>query len=240
MNIIMGLCGEGSRFKNAGYVLPKYLMVYNGAPMIYHAVETIKIPGKIHFVVREDHLQEHKHLEKLLLGLGDEIIVCKGKTQGAAESLLLTKPYIKDLNAPMLSVNCDQYLNWNPFNLTDQMQREPETNFVVTYNETSPKCSYVREESGFVVEVREKRVISNDATIGFYHWAHTRDFFQDAEQMIAEGHKENGEYYVAPVYNYSIQRGLKVKKFAVNNKDFWPVGTPDDLMRFTVHTAFFD
>lgn len=240
MNIIMGLCGEGSRFKQAGYSLPKYLIAMHGAPMIYHAVETIKIPGKIHFVVREDHLLEHKHLEKLLLGLGDEIIICKNKTQGAAESLLLAKPYIKDLTAPMLSVNCDQYLNWTPFNLIDQMQREPETSFIVTYKETSPKCSYVKEKDGLIIEVREKQVISNDATIGFYHWAHTQDFFQDAEQMIADQHKENGEYYVAPVYNYSINRGLTVKKFSIDNNEFWPVGTPDDLTRFFGHNADFD
>lgn len=240
MNIILGLCGEGSRFKNAGHTLPKFLIAYHGAPMIYHAVETIKIPGKIHFIVREDHLQEHKHLEKLLLGLGDEIIVCKGKTQGAAESLLLAKPHIKDMNAPMLSVNCDQYLGWNPFNLIDEMQRNPDTSYIVTYNETSSKCSYVREENNLVVEVREKKVISNDATIGFYHWAKTADFFQDAEAMIADGHKENGEYYVAPVYNYSIRRGLKVKKFSIDNSEFWPVGTPDDYMNFISKNTDFD
>jgi len=186
MNIIMGLCGDGSRFKNVGFSLPKFLMIYNGAPMIYHAVETIKIPGKIHFVVREDQLLENKHLEKLLLGLGDEIIISKGRTRGAAESLLLAKNYIKDLNAPMLSANCDQYLSWNPFNLTDQMQQEPDVN------------------------------------------------------LIADDHKENGEYYVAPVYNYSIQRGLKVKKYAIDNKEFWPVGTPDDFMYFNGNTTFFD
>jgi hypothetical protein len=29
--------------------------------------------------------------------------------------------------------------------------------------------------------------------------------------------KDNNEYYVAPVYNYSIRRGLKVKKFELSN-----------------------
>jgi dTDP-glucose pyrophosphorylase len=240
MNIIMGLCGEGSRFKNVGHVLPKYLIVYHGAPMIYHAVETIKIPGRIHFVVREDHLHEHKHLEKLLLGLGHEIIVCKGKTQGAAESLLLAKSHIQNLNNPMISVNCDQYLSWHPFNLVDEMQRNPETSYIVTYNETSPKCSYVREKNNHIVEVREKKVISNDATIGIYHWAHTRDFFQDAESMIADNHRENGEYYIAPVYNYSISRGLDVRKFAIDNTQFWPVGTPDDYSHFLQNNPDFD
>ena len=240
MNIILGMCGQGSRFARAGSALPKYLIAYHGAPMIYHSVETLKIPGKIHFIVREDHLQQYKFLEKMLLGLGDEIIVCKGNTQGAAESLLLAKPHITDLNAPMISLNCDQYLSWNPHNLISEMERNPETSYIVTYKETSTKCSYVREDQGKVVEVREKKVISNDATIGLYHWAHTQDFFNDAETMIRDGHKENNEYYVAPVYNYSIARGLDVRKFSIKNEEFWPVGTPDDLMDFQGRNTGFD
>ena len=239
MNIIIGMCGLGSRFTKAGYILPKYLIAYHGAPMIYHSLETLKISGRIHFVVREDHLLEHKFLEKMLLGLGDEIIVCKGNTDGAAQSLLLAKPYIKNQDAPMISLNCDQYLSWNPHALKDEMARNPETSYIVTYNETSDKCSYVREEHNRVVEVREKKVISNDATIGLYHWAHTRDFFKDAEAMIADDHRENNEYYVAPVYNYSIARGLAVNKFSIKNEEFWPVGTPDDLMNFqNLNTGF--
>jgi dTDP-glucose pyrophosphorylase len=236
----MGMCGLGSRFTKAGSTLPKYLIAYHGAPMIYHSVETLKIPGRIHFVVREDHLLEYKFLEKMLLGLGDEIIVCKGNTDGAAQSLLLAKSHIKDHTAPMISLNCDQYLSWNPYALKDEMTRNPETSYIVTYNETSNKCSYVREENNKVVEVREKKVISKDATIGLYHWAHTQDFFKDAEAMIADDHRENNEYYVAPVYNYSIARGLEVKKFSIKNEEFWPVGTPDDLMDFQNRNTGFD
>lgn len=240
MNIIIGMCGLSSRFTKAGSIIPKYLMAYHGAPMIYHSVETLKIPGRIHFVVREDHLLEYKFLEKMLLGLGDEIIVCKGNTDGAAQSLLLAKLHIKNQNDPMISLNCDQYLSWNPYALKDEMIRNPETSYIVTYNETSNKCSYVREKNNRVVEVREKKVISKDATIGLYHWAHTRDFFNDAEIMIANQHTENNEYYVAPVYNYSIARGLDVRKFSIKNEEFHPVGTPDDLIRFQHLNTGFD
>jgi dTDP-glucose pyrophosphorylase len=240
MNIFIGLCGQGSRFKNAGYELPKYLIVYHGAPMIYHSVETIGLRGRIHFIARKDHLERFDFLEKLLLGLGDEIIIIDKETQGAAESLLLAKPYIKNLNDPMLSVNCDQYMQWQSYLFNDTIQQNPETNYIVTYKESSPKCSYIREENDRVVEVREKKVISNDATVGYYHWAHTRDFFQDAEQMIADGHKENGEYYVAPVYNYSIERGLEVQKFPLVSEQFWPVGTPNDLAKFQRKSTRFD
>jgi dTDP-glucose pyrophosphorylase len=240
MNIIIGLAGEGSRFKNAGYNLPKFLVVYHGAPMIYHAVDTIGLTGKIHFVVQEEHLQKYRFLEKMLLGLGNEIIPVKEKTAGAAESLLLAKPYITNHNDPLLSVNCDQYLSWKGHKFQQQLNSDPETSYIVTYKETSNKCSYVREQNECVVEVREKKIISNDATIGYYHWAHTSDFFIDAEQMIADEYKENNEYYVAPVYNYSIARGLKVKKYPIANNEFWPVGTPSDYQQFEDSNPDFD
>lgn len=240
MNILLGMCGLGARFVQAGYKIPKFLIVYHGAPMIYHSIETLKIPGKKYFIVLEQHLREYKFLEKMLLELGDEIIISKSYTRGAAETLLLAKPYIKNLDQPMISLNCDQYLSWNPSLLIEEMKANLETSYIVTYKETSEKCSYVREHNGRVVEVREKKVISNDATIGVYHWAHTKDFFNDAEQMINNNHRENNEYYVAPVYNYSISRGLDVKKFSVDQNNFWPVGTIDDLKYFKENNRGFD
>jgi dTDP-glucose pyrophosphorylase len=239
MNIFFGLCGEGSRFKKEGYDIPKYLIPYHGAPMIYHSVETLKIPGKIHFIVKVEHLQLYPYLEKMLLSLGNEIIPCYKPTEGAAQSLLLAKDYV-DQSMPMISVNCDQYMDWSPRLFLEEMTRNTDISYILTYKEKSNKCSYVKKnKEGYVVKVREKKVISNDATIGVYHWAKTSDFFKDAESMIDAGIKENNEYYVAPVYNWSISRGLKIKNFEVSSEQFWPVGTVDDLKHFLEHNKNF-
>jgi dTDP-glucose pyrophosphorylase len=240
VNIFFGLCGEGTRFKNNGYDIPKYLIPYHGAPMIYHAVETLKIPGKIHFIVKVEHLKKYTYLEKMLLALGNEIIPCYSATEGAAQTLLLSKNCIENLEAPFISVNCDQYLNWSPSLFLEELSKNTDTSYIVTYKENSNKCSYVKiNNEGFVVEVREKKVISNDATVGIYHWARTGDFFEDANTMIETGSKENNEYYVAPVYNWTIRRGLKVKSFEVNSDQFWPVGTVEDLDYFIKHNTDF-
>lgn len=232
MNIIFGLCGQGKRFRDKGYNVPKYLIDVRGQPMLYHAVKTLKIPGKVHFVVRQEHLDAHKDLEKFLLTLGDSIIVSPGETEGAAQSLLLAKNHI-DHNEPLISVNCDQYLDWDSGKFLDCLNHNPSVSYMLTFKETDPKCSYIRKnDQGFVTEAREKQVISDDATVGVYHWAKAGDFFRDAETMIEQGHKENNEYYVAPVYNYSIARGLPVKNFEVTKEEFWPIGTPKDLEYF--------
>jgi len=233
------MCGQGSRFKKIGYTIPKYLIAINGAPMIYHAVETLGIPGKIHFIVKKSHLREYRYLEKLLLGLGDEIILCNYDTAGAAESLLLAERYVTELNKPFLSVNCDQYLDWDSNKFLDEIKKNTDVSYIPTYKETSNKCSYVKlNNEGYISEVREKQVISNDATIGLYHWAKTSDFFTDAKVLIEKNLRENNEYYVAPIYNISISRGLKIKNFPINNNEFWPIGTPTDLEIFLKEKRF--
>jgi len=236
MNIVFAMCGNGKRFIDVGYNIPKYLISFNGAPMIYHAVNTLKIPGKIYFIVKTEHLQKYSYLEKMLLAIGNEIIPCETNTRGAAETLLLSKKYINDIDSPFLSVNCDQYLDWDSKDFLNQLEQNPDLSYIPVYKETSEKCSYVRtDEDDNIIEVREKQVISNDATIGLYHWAKTKDFFIDVETLINNDIKENGEYYVAPVYNISISRGLKIKKYHINNTDFWPVGTPEDLANFKMN-----
>jgi NDP-sugar pyrophosphorylase family protein len=230
MNIIFGMCGEGKRFKDAGYTVPKYLIAINGKPMIHYAVESLQIHGTIYFVVKRQHLEEYPFLEKMLLALGDKVIVCDRPTGGAAETLLLAKDHIENLDAPLLSVNCDQYLEWNPDGFINTLRANPGISYILTFNETDPKCSYVRKnDSDIVVEVREKVVISDEATVGVYHWSSTRNFFQHAEKMIQDGVKENNEFYVAPVYNYTIANGSPVKSYKINNNEFWPIGTPRDL-----------
>ena len=241
MNILFGMCGMGSRFQQVGYDIPKYLISYHGAPMIYHAVETLDIPGKIYFVVKTEHLLKYKFLEKMLLGLGHEIVLCDRNTDGAAESLMLAKPYITNMEEPMISVNCDQYMLWNSNKFVQTMKENTDVSYILTYKENSPKCSYIRENAvGLITEVREKQVISNDATIGVYHWARSKYFFEDAQRMISDDHRENGEYYVAPVYNYTIANGHPVKKFEVQKTEFWPVGIPADLEYFYANNPGFD
>jgi NDP-sugar pyrophosphorylase family protein len=231
MNIIFGLCGEGSRFRNAGYTIPKYLIEYNGATMLEHAVKTLGIPGNVYFIVRQDHLNQFPQIEPLLKSLGAGYVTAPGLTEGAAQSMLLIKDHI-NLDEPFITANCDQYMDWDPSDFIQLMHNNPTTSFIITYKETSPKCSYIKKEAGKIVEVREKKVLSNDATVGIYHWAKGLDFFRDAETMIQNRHKENNEYYIAPVYNYSIDQGLDVQNFEVDGTEFWPVGTPEDLEKF--------
>ena len=102
------------------------------------------------------------------------------------------------------------------------------------FTEPDTSKSYVKidDETGYAVEVAEKKVISSDASTGLYLFQTGIAFINAAHQMISKGPESslmvNGEWYVAPVYNFLLEHG--VKKFEVG--EFWNTGTPTDLSDF--------
>ena len=79
--------------------------------------------------------------------------------------------------------------------------------------------------------VREKEVISNEATVGVYNYKHGKDFVKYAHLMIEKNIRVNNEFYVAPVYNEMIDAGMKITYFDVGEK-MYGLGTPEDLSEF--------
>ena len=104
---------------------------------------------------------------------------------------------------------------------------------VTSYNETD-KNSYVRlDKKGHVIEVREKEVISSTSLNGIHYWKKGKYFVSAAEEMIAANDRAtNGEFYIAPTYNYMIKSKLKVGIHHIPNEQHHAVGVPLDLERF--------
>jgi hypothetical protein len=85
-----------------------------------------------------------------------------------------------------------------------------------------------------VVEVVEKKVVSNEATVGIYNFREGRDFVRAADAMIAANLRVNNEFYVAPTYNQLIGEGARIitMKTGRETDGMHGVGTPEDLELF--------
>ena len=90
------------------------------------------------------------------------------------------------------------------------------------------------DADGYVTMVREKEVISNEATVGIYNFAHGKDFVNYAHKMMERNLRVNNEFYVAPVYNMMIEDGKKIAYYNVGAVDdgMYGLGIPADLDRF--------
>jgi len=231
MNILIPMAGAGSRFVNAGYTFPKPLIEINKKPMIQAVIENINIDATYIYVVREEHYKEYnlKYLLEMITP-NCEIVIIDKLTDGAACTTLLAKEYI-DNDSELLIANSDQWIVWDSSDFMYSMQSSRIDGGVLTFQSTHPKWSYVKtDENGCIIEIVEKKVISDIATVGIYYWKRGNEYVKYAEQMIEKDIRVNGEFYVAPVYSEAIADNKKIKTYTVDK--MYGLGTPEDLEIF--------
>ena len=233
MNIIIPMAGEGSRFKSAGYTFPKPLVDVDGKPMIQCVVENLDFDANYIFLVRTDHIKEYSGLidtlDRITNGRFDYVEV-DSLTEGAACTALLAEKFINN-DEDLLIANSDQHITYSSQNFHMLKNLTNCDSMVFTFNAVHPKWSFVKTNSrGFVVEVAEKRPISNIATCGIYWYRKGSDFVKYAKKMIEENTRVNNEFYIAPVYNELIKDGKTLIPFYVDKMN--GLGTPEDLEKY--------
>jgi dTDP-glucose pyrophosphorylase len=227
------MAGEGSRFPKDQY-LPKPLIDVNGKPMIVRAIESLGIDGQYHFIVRRN---EYTPIIVEIISKtvkNPRFVEVTQTTPGPASSALLFKDKINN-DQELIIANCDQIMEWDTDLFFHNARLYDGT--VVTYHSDTDKNSYARlDKKGRVTEIREKQVISNVSLNGIHYWKQGRYFVDSALEMIAENDRApNGEFYIAPTYNYMIKKGLKVGIHHIPNEQHHAVGVPVDLERFLKH-----
>jgi NDP-sugar pyrophosphorylase family protein len=235
LNIVMPMAGRGQRFADAGYTTPKPLIPIHGKPMTQVVIDNLRpsTPYRFIFLILRDHAAAFgfdRHLQSWAPGC--EVRYVDRVTEGAACTVLLARELI-DSDDPLMIANCDQWVDVAIDDYLSAMDRAD--GLIMTMSADDPKWSFVRfGTSGSVTEVVEKKVVSNEATVGIYKFGHGRDFVRAADAMIAKNLRVNNEFYVAPVYNELIAEGQRVVVHNIGSVDagMYGLGTPADLERF--------
>jgi UDP-N-acetylglucosamine diphosphorylase / glucose-1-phosphate thymidylyltransferase / UDP-N-acetylgalactosamine diphosphorylase / glucosamine-1-phosphate N-acetyltransferase / galactosamine-1-phosphate N-acetyltransferase len=234
VNIVMPMAGRGSRFAEAGHVVPKPLIDVRGRPMYAWAMDSLPLAlaRRVIFICLAEHL-EHRALSddiRARYGAFDPVIVSLDHvTEGQACTVLEARSLI-DSSEPLVIYNADTFVRSS----IEQHLRAlpPEVAGVLgVFQAPGEKWSFARlDDTGRVVETAEKKRISPWASTGLYYFAHGADFVRHADSMIAADERERGEFYVAPVYNRLIAAGGEVR---IDEADeVWVLGTPEDLAVF--------
>lgn len=232
VNIVIPMAGAGSRFAMNHWCKPKPFIDVMGKPMIEWVIECLQLQYAhqpcVIFIV-QSHMQPM--LEEWLLGLYRKqwrwsIVTCDTLTEGAACSVMLASRLI-DTHEPLLICNSDQWFEWP----AQEFWAAWPTHMILCFHQPAElndtKWSYVRRCNDGRVEVREKQVISSDATVGVYYWSSGHSFVAATREMIAANDRVNNEFYVAPVYNYT--RG---PVDLIHCTKFHGLGVPHDLVEF--------
>lgn len=240
LNIVIPMAGEGSRFAQQGFIDPKPFIKVDGIPMIELVIANLRpsCPHRFIFICREAHLDSYRFMSRLnALAPGCSIISVPGLTAGAACSVLMATDIIDNVH-PLLIANADQWIDADIDDFLSEAARDQVDGLIMTMPSDSPKWSYVRrDEAGRVCQVVEKKVVSQEATVGVYYFRHGADFCFGARGMISDDERSQGEFYVAPVYSrlYST-RSCLIQTYDIG-KGMHGLGTPADFAAFLSHPA---
>lgn len=235
VNVVIPAAGQGRRFAEAGFAKPKPFIDVMGRTMIERVVDNLATAGgTVTLLLRQDHLADNAGTVSEMNRLGFRLVPVETLTEGTACTVLLARRFLDD-DRPLLIANSDQVVDFDvrAF-LADCVERDLDGSILVFRDpDLDPKWSFARlDETGLVVEVAEKKPISDLATVGIYLFRRGRDFVRAAIDMIAVNDRVNGEFYTCPAYNYAIRNGLKIGVYEVPREAMHGLGTPEDLAAF--------
>jgi dTDP-glucose pyrophosphorylase len=230
------MAGLGSRFAKDGYEKPKPFIDVAGKSMIARVIENLYIPKANYILIaRKEHLEREKALvQQLSTSYNATFIGIDKVTEGTACTVLFARQYINN-NTPLLIANSDQLVDSsNEDFVNDCLNRKLDGSILTfTDHEKNPKWSFARlNDQGLVVEVQEKKAISEFATVGIYLFTKGSDFVNGAIDMIINNDRVNNEFYTCPVYNYLVNDGKKIGTYNITFEQMHGLGTPEDLNKY--------
>ena len=174
-NIVIPMAGLGTRFEEKGYKNKKPFIDVNGKPMIQRVIENLdmEFDPKYEFILiclQEDYEKYDFSIFDDIIGHDNWEVICLPKlTEGAAQTLLASKPYI-DNDTPMMSMNSDQLVEWDNEKMFKEFDKH-DGGIPCFYGEGNAWSYAGLDKDGFVTEVVEKKQVSDYATAGYYYWS---------------------------------------------------------------------
>lgn len=234
--VAITMAGLGSRFSKAGFERPKYEIDALGMPLFDWSMLSLEAFREAEyafsFAVR-DGLGAEEYIRGRAQQLGmsvANVLILDGVTDGqATTALLLARDAPQD--APFAIYNIDTFVA--PGAMAPPSPADC-AGWIPCFPAPGEGWSFARTDAGGdVVELREKKRISENATVGLY-------WFDSAARYVAAyeayfgvaGREEKNERYVAPIYNQLIEEAASVRIETLRLEDVGMLGTPEQVASF--------
>ena len=235
MVIIITMAGLGTRFRKAGYDCPKYMIEAKGKTLFEWSMDSLvgynKAVSKYVFVVRKEDDSEG-FIREHMAGYGIsniDIVGIDRMTDGQATTCMLAVPHCKP-DEEILVYNIDTYVE--PYEM--KYEDISGDGHIPCFYAEGDHWSFVKlDKEGNAIEVREKERISDNCTLGAYYFKSAGLYKKLYDEYYADDSKmEKNEKYIAPLYNFMIEKGMKVTVSIVDAEKVHVLGTPEELKEF--------
>jgi hypothetical protein len=235
VTFVFPMAGESRRFAQAGYRVPKFMLMVHGAALFDHAVGGFRAyfaEDRFVFITRDDAGAAFAARRCAALGVAKADVVALGRaTSGQAETVFLglEQASIGD-DETIIIFNIDTF---RPGYMKPSLVGDPScAGYLEVFQGSGSGWSYVAEDPmapGRVAAVAEKLPISELCCTGLYHFRKAGDFrWAWRHPAPAASEAEKRERYVAPLYNALIARGDHIAFTLVSPSDVVLCGTPQE------------
>lgn len=237
LDVVITMGGVGSRFRNMGYTVPKYMIEAKGRTLFEWSLLSLdgykdSVEQYIFIAMKDDVYDAESFINRKCRELGlmnYHIIMLDYLTDGQATTAMLAKKYW-DSEHGLLIYNIDTYVE--PGEMNDRELKGD--GFIPCFQADGEHWSFVRlDEVGKVTEIKEKKRISNYCTLGAYYFK-TCELYDRLynEYYNNTGEFINGEKYVAPLYDYLLSKGGEIYISDIVPEKVHVLGTPEELEVF--------
>jgi NDP-sugar pyrophosphorylase family protein len=237
----MPMAGRGQRFRDAGILTPKPLIMVNGEPMFMHALASLnQMRGAwtLSCVVLAEHEVSHSIGDRVRSVVPAATVVAISETtQGSADTCLAAAGVLEP-EAPLLIVDCDIMFDSPEFfeRVSSVIATASADLVLLSFRSSDPRFSYAEvDDSGAVVRTVEKRAISEHALAGAYFFRRASDFFAATFELKRVPVSDAmPEYFVSLVIDLLLRQG---RHGVIAEGEFTSLGTPEELAAYLDATA---
>ena len=218
---IIPMAGEGIRFVNKGYRLPKPLIPINGIPMVVRAAKCLPSADLWIFICKEDHILNSK-IEDILNQYfsSPKIISVDFLTEGQASTCLLAKKYLRP-NDILTIGSCDCRMNYDKTNYNKKLITSDALVWTFKNNISVIKnpemYGWVKlNKFGKTLGVSCKIPVSNNpiednALTGSFSFRKAEHFLEYCDKTIFKNRSINNQFYLYIVLDECVIGGLNVQ-----------------------------
>lgn len=237
LDVVITMGGLGSRFRNVGYTIPKYMIEAKGKTLFDWSLDSLsgfseKVSQYIFVAMKDESVDVASFVSERCakLGIVDyKLILLDYLTDGQATTAMMASKYWHPENG-LLIYNIDTYVE--PGAMTWRQLKGD--GFIPCFRAPGDHWSFVRTDgSDRAIEIREKQRISENCTLGAYYFRSCQMYaemygacYSDPRNLV------RGEKYVAPIYDYMIRADRPVYMGLVEASCVHVLGTPEEVAEF--------
>lgn len=229
VHLVMPMAGHGSRFKSAGFDLPKPLIPLLGQPFFWWAAESVERHCDVRsrtFVVLQEHVDRHRIDQEVLARYPEaRLVVLPEPTSGALVTAVAGCEAAPESGWLVIN-DCDHVFSGPDLARQAYACGGQADAFLLHFRSSSPAFSYgAYSPDGRLLRTREKEPISDLAIAGAYGFRDRRFFLDNGAAYLVDC--PYAEPFMSGVYNTVVAAGGTVRGIVLGQHV--PFGTPKEF-----------